>query len=184
MSAHVELRRILGHFATGVTVVTTRDVAHNPLGCTANAFTTLSLVPPLILVCISQQSQTHGALQVDPAIFAVNILTRRQEDLSRHFASKRPDKFRTVAHHDGITGVPLLEGVLAFLECRVVDRLARGDHTVLFGQILHLGAAAEGDPLLFYRGAYTAMEGCQRSLAPREQELEHRERLVVSSHPW
>jgi flavin reductase (DIM6/NTAB) family NADH-FMN oxidoreductase RutF len=171
MSAHAELRHILGHFATGVTVVTTRDAARNPLGCTANAFTALSLEPPLILVCISQQSQTYGALQLDPAGFAVNILTRRQEDLSRLFASKQKDKFRTVPHHDGITGVPLLEGVLAFLECRVVERLARGDHTVLFGQILHLGAATEGEPLLFYRGAYTAMERCQSSLAPNALPL-------------
>ena len=151
-----EFRHILGHFATGVTVITTIDTAGVPRGFTANAFTSLSLDPPLVVVCVAKRSQTYPALQTDGAIFAVNILSRDQESLSRHFASKQPDKFALVDYSLGPLGAPILQGVLAFLECRVVERFHGGDHTILVGEVHNVGTLAGDDPLLFYRGAYTS----------------------------
>src|SRR4051794_31592430 len=101
MVTKAELRHILGHFATGVTVITTRDADGIPRGFTANAFTSLSLDPPLVVVCVATTSQTYPALQANGAVFAVNILSRDQESISHHFASKHPDKFAAVAHTNG-----------------------------------------------------------------------------------
>jgi 3-hydroxy-9,10-secoandrosta-1,3,5(10)-triene-9,17-dione monooxygenase reductase component len=180
-----EFRHILGHFATGVTVITTRDADGIPRGFIANAFTSLSLDPPLVVVCVDKRSQTYPALQADGAVFAVNILSRDQESISRHFASKHPDKFALVDYASSQRGVPILHDVLAFLECRVVERFDGGDHTILVGAVHNLGALAGADPLLFYRGVYTSttINPCPpaRSEAGREEDRAGRVLQVASA---
>ncbi len=147
-----ELRRVMGFFATGVTVITTRDLDGRPYGLTANAVCSVSLDPPLLLVCVDKGAESHPAF-VRSRLFAINILGLGHEDLSRRFAVSGGDKFVDVPFRSGITGLPLLEGVLAAVECRVVDVYEAGDHTIFIGEVEGL-EAAEGDPLLFFRGKY------------------------------
>lgn len=147
-----ELRRVMGHFATGVTVITTRDVDGKPYGLTANAVCSVSLTPPLLLVCVDKSAESHPALQRS-RLFAVNVLALDHEDLSRRFAVSGGDKFVDVPHHAGITGAPLLDGVLATAECRVAAVHDGGDHTIYVGEVEHVDAS-DGDPLLFFRGKY------------------------------
>jgi len=147
-----ELRRVMGHFATGVTVITTRDRNGKPYGLTANAVCSVSLAPPLLLVCVDKSAESHPAF-VQSRLFAINILGDEHEALSRRFAVSGGDKFVDVPFRSGVTGLPLLEGVLAVVECRVVDVHEAGDHTIFIGEVEGL-ESAEGDPLLFFRGKY------------------------------
>ena len=147
-----EFRRVLGHFATGVTIVTTRDVDGRPTGLTVSAFCSVSLDPPQILVCVDHKSQSYPSLR-DGGHFAVNFLGDGHEDISRRFATTRLDKFDGVAHRLSGHGVPLLDGALAQLECRVVSRHVEGDHTILVGLVEDARNGA-GEPLLYYRGKY------------------------------
>lgn len=150
-----ELRRVMGHFATGVAVITTRDLDGKPYGLTANALCSVSLDPPLLLVCVDKRAESHPAFGRSGA-FAINILAREHEDLSRRFAVSGGDKFVDVAHSSGVTGVPLLEGALGAVECRVVAEHDAGDHTIFIGKVEEL-VASEGDPLLFFRGKYRSL---------------------------
>jgi len=149
---HTELRRVMGHFATGVTVITTRDVDGKPYGLTANALCSVSLAPPLLLVCIDKRAESHPAFERS-GLFAINILGLGHEDLSRRFAVSGGDKFVDVSYRSGTTGVPVLEGVLGVVECRVVAGHDAGDHTIYVGEVQHM-EASRGDPLLFFRGKY------------------------------
>jgi len=156
-----DFRRVVGSFATGVTVITTRDPEGRPKGFTANAFTSLSLDPPLVIVCVDKSSETYPALaREDGAVFAVNILADHQEELSRRFASKGGDKFGGVEFHEERTGAPILDGVLAHVECEVAQLFDGGDHTIVVGEVQNLGVNPEeadgptARPLLFYRGKY------------------------------
>ena len=149
---HVELRRVMGHFATGVTVITTRDGDGKPYGLTANALCSVSLAPPLLLVCIDKRAESHQAFERS-GLFAINILGLGHEDLSRRFAVSGGDKFVDVSYRSGTTGVPVLEGVLGVVECRVVAGHDAGDHTIYVGEVQHM-EASRGDPLLFFRGKY------------------------------
>jgi flavin reductase (DIM6/NTAB) family NADH-FMN oxidoreductase RutF len=152
-----EFRRVLGHFATGVTIVTTCDSEARPTGLTASAFTSVSLDPPLILVCVDHKSQSYPAL-LEGGRFAVNILRREHEHLSRHFATSRLDKFEQVPHRMSDLGLPLLEDVLAHLECRTVNAHREGDHTIFVG-LVERATLGEGQPLLYYRGQYERLSG-------------------------
>ena len=129
-----EFRTALRSFATGVTVVTTRDREGRPSGLTASAFTSVSLDPPLVLVCVDHAATAHPDFR-ERGWFAVNILRREQEALSRRFAASGGDKFGGVACHEGRTGLPLLDGALATLECRIVEAHEAGDHTIFIGQV-------------------------------------------------
>src|SRR5205823_3764333 len=129
----------------------------------ASAFASLSLDPPLVLVCVGRQSHSYPALIRDGAVFAVNILAQQQEDISRLFASKRPDKFADLAYADGQLGVPVLQNTLSYLECRVLERHIGGDHTILVASVEYLGTMGEGQPLLHYRGQYAALAPVGRS---------------------
>ena len=149
---HTELRRVMGHFATGVTVITTRDVDGKPYGLTANALCSVSLAPPLLLVCIDKRAESYPAFERS-GLFAINILGLGHEDLSRRFAVSGGDKFVDVSYRSGTTGVPVLEGVLGVVECRVVAGHDAGDHTIYVGEVQHM-EASQGDPLLFFRGKY------------------------------
>ena len=151
-----QLRKILGHFATGVTVVTTRLASGQPWGFTVNAFTSVSLSPPLILVCVGHGGESFQVMS-EAEYFAVNFLAEDQEELSRVFASRSQDRFERVPHGDSTHGAPLLHGCLGFLECRKTASHAHGDHTILIGEVL-AGEARGGSPLLFYRSSYGRME--------------------------
>lgn len=145
-------KRVLGSFASGVTVVTTRDAAGRPKGMTVSAFCSVSLEPPLILVCIDHKAECHPDLEATER-FAVNILGRDQADLSRRFAAKDVDRFQGVGVRAGGDGMPFLEDAIGVLECRVVARHAAGDHTIFVGRVeaAHVGPDA---PLLHFRGKY------------------------------
>ena len=145
-------RSALGHFPSGVTVVT---MAHQGVkgGLTVSAFSSLSLNPPYILVCIDKRSQTLALLR-DSGAFAVNILSSTQQDVSNHFASKLDDKVSGVAHHDGTLHCPILEGTLAHLECRLVQEVDAGDHFIYIGEVEDASVDPVKSPLLYYHGTY------------------------------
>jgi flavin reductase (DIM6/NTAB) family NADH-FMN oxidoreductase RutF len=147
-----EFRRVLGHFATGVTILTTTDAESRPTGLTVSAFCSVSLDPPQILVCVDHKSQSYPALR-DGACFAVNILACEHEHVSRRFATTRLDKFDGVPWTPGRLGVPLIDGALAHLECRTMSRHIEGDHTILVGRVEEARNGA-GEPLLYFRGKY------------------------------
>jgi flavin reductase (DIM6/NTAB) family NADH-FMN oxidoreductase RutF len=150
-----EFRRVLGHFAAGVTVITTCDGNDRPTGLTASAFTSVSLEPPLVLVCIDHKSNSYPAL-LESGRFAVNILRTEQESISRRFASTAADKFESVSFRRSSLGLPLIDGALASLECVTVTTHEAGDHTIFVGRVEQAGVA-NGDPLLYYRGRYNRL---------------------------
>ena len=142
----------MGHFATGVTVITTKDGAGTPSGLTANAFTSLSLNPPLVVICVDKTVQCYACFEESKA-FVVNILNEDQEDLSRRFATKGIEKFEGLSWSLGELGIPLLDGAVGYIECRVAGSYEGGDHTIYLGEIVT--ATANGDrPLLFFKGKY------------------------------
>jgi flavin reductase (DIM6/NTAB) family NADH-FMN oxidoreductase RutF len=151
-----EFRTALRHLAAGVTVVTTRDDDGRPSGLTAIAFTSVSLDPPLVLVCVDRAATAHPALRAHGR-FAVNLLRRDQEAVSRQFAESGGDKFRDVPCHEGRTGLPLLDGALATLECRVVEAHEAGDHTIFIGHV-EAAAVGGGQPLVYFHGGYRSLE--------------------------
>ena len=149
-------RSVLGRFASGITVVTTHDNAGRDHGMTASAFSSLSLEPPLILVCIANDA-TMAPVFAKAETFAVNILSEAQEPLSRRFAGKLDDRFVGVGYARGQLGDVLLEDVLAWMQCRVVARYPAGDHVILVGQV-EFADARDARPLLYYRGGYAQLE--------------------------
>lgn len=151
-----ELRRAAGHFATGVTVVTTRDGKGEFYGLTMNAITALSLEPPLFLICVDNTSDTLPALS-ESGVFAINVLAHDQEVISRVFATKDKDKFVGIGHHVGETGAPLIDDTLAAIECQVTETYPGGDHVVVLGQVERIEVNDKGEPLLFYRGRYAEL---------------------------
>jgi len=152
----LEFRRALGQFATGVTVVTTRDAVGRPQGLTLNSFCSVSLEPPLVLICIDQRSEVNAALAASRA-FSVSVLTEEQEDLSRRFASGGPLKFQGLELPVGESGLPLVPGALAHLECRLAASHPAGDHTLYIGEVERL-SARPGRPLLYHGSAYRRLE--------------------------
>ena len=153
-----DLRNAMGHFATGVTVVTSVDAAGEPTGTTANAVSSLSLDPPLLLVCFDRSSLTLEAVRQHGA-FAINVLAAPQQHLSRNFARRGlAAVWDEVAHRPGPHGCPRLEGVLAGLECTVEHYLPGGDHEIVVGRVRHVETSEDdAAPLVFWRGAYTSL---------------------------
>jgi flavin reductase (DIM6/NTAB) family NADH-FMN oxidoreductase RutF len=149
-------RQVLSHFAAGVTVVTTVDQQGQPHGLTATAFTSVSLEPPLALVCIDKQAETYAHF-APAGIFAVNFLALDQRDVSQRFAKHGGDKFSATAWRRGELGAPILDGTIGHVECRIVHDYHGGDHTIYVGQI-ESAATAEGQPLLHFRHAYRRVE--------------------------
>jgi len=146
-----EFRRVLGHFASGVTIVTTHSHGSN-YGITVSSFTSLSLAPRLVLICIDHQVVSLQAIR-SAGFFAVNVLGEDGEHLSRRFSSHEVDKFSGVAFRIGLTGAPLLDDALAILECAVVQEVEGGDHTIFMGEVRAMATGA-GKPLLYYRSGY------------------------------
>jgi flavin reductase (DIM6/NTAB) family NADH-FMN oxidoreductase RutF len=155
-----ELRDAMGHFATGVTVITSVDADGEPVGTTANAVTSLSLEPPLVLVCFDLKSATLTAIRSHGA-FAVNVLGQRQHTLSTNFAKRGlAAVWDGVTHHRGPTGSPRLADVIAVIECTVEHELPGGDHEIVIGRVRHVETNGEGaTPLLFWRGQYASIDG-------------------------
>ncbi|WP_051233835.1 flavin reductase family protein [Halomonas halocynthiae] len=146
------LRQTLGHFATGVTVITTVGESGQPSGITANSFSSLSLEPPLILWSLGVQSPSLDAF-VEGGHFAVNILGAHQEALALQFARPAKDKFANITVQTSADGVPLLTDSLARLECRVEFTRLAGDHLLIVGRVLRF-TSQPGEPLLFYQGGF------------------------------
>jgi flavin reductase (DIM6/NTAB) family NADH-FMN oxidoreductase RutF len=145
-------RHIMGCFATGVTVVTTR-AGEQLSGLTANAVASLSLNPPLVLVSVDRNAHSH-ALMVEGRCFAMNILSIDQEHLSRRFSTPGPKDFSDLAWNAVETGAPVLDGVLSYVDCRVVEIVPGGDHDIFVGEIVAGNVQLEGEPLIYFRGRY------------------------------
>ena len=147
-----EFRRALGHFASGVSVVTTRDASGRQHGITVSAFCSVSLEPPLISVCIEKNTGSHRAFLESDA-FVVNILKSNQQHISERFASRVADKFEGVGYSAGIEDLAVLDGALANLECVLKHCFDAGDHTIFVGQI-EKSHICEGEPLVYFQGNY------------------------------
>ena len=144
-------KQAMSHFASGVTVVTTEHEGR-PYGMTVASFASLSLNPPLVLVCIEKNVKSHDAIAAARA-FGVSILEESQADISGRFASKSEDKFNGVAVRRGSAGVPLIEGALCQIECRVTQQVPGGDHSIFIGEVVD-AQTGEGKPLVYYRSGY------------------------------
>jgi flavin reductase (DIM6/NTAB) family NADH-FMN oxidoreductase RutF len=147
-----ELRRVMGHFATGVTVITTKDKDGAPQGLTANAFMSLSLNPPLVIISVDKNATCYACFQVGNG-YTVNFLAEDQEEISKRFATKGVDKFVDMKWQAGSNGAAVIDGALGSVECKITQCYDGGDHTIVVGEILNV--AATGDrPLLFFKGKY------------------------------
>jgi flavin reductase (DIM6/NTAB) family NADH-FMN oxidoreductase RutF len=157
-----EFRHAIGHFATGVTVVTSIARDGQPVGTTASAVSSLSLDPPLILVCFDRASATLEAI-IGHGAFAVNVLAARQQYLSANFARRGlAAAWDGVRHRRGPTGSPRLDGALASLECTLEHRLDGGDHEIVVGRVREVETSGtETAPLVFWRGSYASLGQAQ-----------------------
>ena len=154
-----ELRRVFGCFATGVTIVTCRtpEFAH---GITVNSFTSVSLDPPLVLICVDRRTIAYELLPKAGA-FAINILAENQRWISDFFAKRLAidpaDEFATIPHHSGNGGAPLIDGAIAYIECRLASTIPAGDHDIFISDVLSADIQSDDPPLLFHRGRYPMM---------------------------
>ena len=148
-------RQIMGRFATGVTVMTTRYGDGEITGMTANAVMSLSLDPPLVVVSVDKNAQIYECLK-DGQIYAINILTRDQKDISTLFATTGPKDFSGLRWKVSETGAPILNDTLGYVDCKLTDVLAAGDHDLFVGEVV-AGELGEGAPLLFYSGKYRSL---------------------------
>jgi flavin reductase (DIM6/NTAB) family NADH-FMN oxidoreductase RutF len=149
----VTFRHALARFPSGVTVVTVRGDDGRDYGMTVSAFASVSLAPPLVLVCIGDDATIAGAV-ARAGHFAVSVLAEDQEPLARRFADPDGDRFAGTAVTRGVTGLALLDGAVAQLECAIVARHRGGDHTIVVGEVLWAMAAEDGRPLIHQRGEY------------------------------
>jgi flavin reductase (DIM6/NTAB) family NADH-FMN oxidoreductase RutF len=149
-----DFKHAMSHFASGVTIVTTEHDG-KPYGMTVSSFASLSLHPPLVLVCVEKSLKTHDAI-ASAGRFGVSILGDDQADLSNRFASRMEDKFAGIDIARGEIGVPLIVNALSSLECHLHAQLAGGDHTIFVGEVASI-RTREGAPLLYFRAAYRDM---------------------------
>ena len=152
----IALRRAFGTFVTGVTVITTVDADGKPRGMTANSFSSVSLDPPLLLVCVNKGALSYPAFCGSDR-FAVNMLRDSQIDVSNLFASKAPDKFASVSYDVVHTGAPVLTDCLSWFDCTTYERVDAGDHTILVGRVQAFGTSPSA-PLGFCRGRYAQVK--------------------------
>lgn len=150
-------RSVLGRFASSITVVTTRDADGRDAGLTVSAFSSVSLHPPLIQVCVDQTASVYPVIAASKH-FGVSILAAEQEALSRRFSTvESMHRFEGIGFSRGESGVVLLEDALAHLECRMYASHAAGDHTIFVGEV-ERATARSARPLLYYRGGYAQLE--------------------------
>ena len=147
-----EFRRACGRFATGITVATVLDGEGTPHGLTVSSFTSVSLDPPLILICLGHAVTMIGAFRT-ASHFGINILSAEQRELSDRFARKGCDRFDALPWERGTMGVPLLPGAIAQIECATHQRIASGDHDIFVGRMVR-ARVLDGDPLLYYASGY------------------------------
>jgi flavin reductase (DIM6/NTAB) family NADH-FMN oxidoreductase RutF len=150
-----QFRQLLGRFATGVTILTTKTAEGQPLGMTANSLSSVSLHPPLISVCVDREAEMHDVILQAPE-FVVNVLASPQEVLARRFSDKHEDRFDGIGYHLSPEGLILLDGALAHVVCERGATYPAGDHTIVLGRVVG-GATNDGRPLLYYRGGYAAL---------------------------
>jgi len=150
------MRTVLGHFATGVAIITAVD-GGEPVGMACNSFTSVSLEPQLVMFCAAKSSSTWPRIQAAHK-WAANILAEDGEQVCRLFAEKGADRFAKIAYGTGRSGAPILDDAIAYVDCETVAEHDAGDHLLVVGKVLELGYAAEGKPLLFYRGGYGRFE--------------------------
>jgi flavin reductase (DIM6/NTAB) family NADH-FMN oxidoreductase RutF len=151
-----EFRNVLGRFASGVTVVTALTEDGKDQGMTVSSFCSVSLVPPLVLICIERDASAHGALTTSDE-FVVNVLSADQEQVARRFAIEGIDRFEGVAFTRAHNRIPVLDNVIAVIECLRTALYAGGDHTIILGQV-EAARVENGKPLLYYRGGYGQLE--------------------------
>ena len=157
----IQFRHLMGHFPTGVTIVTTAADGKKH-GMTANSVTSVSLDPVMILVCLTREARTRAAIE-QARRFAVNILGEHQEEISRRFAKPGTDHFEGLEAVEGPGGIPLIPGCLAYLACSVHDVVVAGDHDVVLGTVEHCEVSPNGgSPLLFFQGGYQRLPGPSR----------------------
>jgi 3-hydroxy-9,10-secoandrosta-1,3,5(10)-triene-9,17-dione monooxygenase reductase component len=149
-------RHVLGHFCTGVTVITTAEDGR-PAGFACQAFAALSLAPPLVLFCPASSSTTWPVI-ARAGYFCVNVLAAGQQELARRFGASGADKFAGVSWSTSPSGAPVLAGALTWVDCALEAVHEAGDHYVVTGRVTWLGPCAPGRPLLFYRGRYAATD--------------------------
>jgi 3-hydroxy-9,10-secoandrosta-1,3,5(10)-triene-9,17-dione monooxygenase reductase component len=149
-------RQVLGHFPTGVTIVTAAP-DHKPVGLAVGSFTSLSLDPPLVAFCPANTSTSWPHIK-EAGTFCVNVLAADQEGLCRHFAGKGDDKFAGIGWKTSPLGSPILDGVLAWIDCTIDSVHPGGDHVIVVGRVHDLEVAHGGGPLVFFRGGYGRFE--------------------------
>jgi flavin reductase (DIM6/NTAB) family NADH-FMN oxidoreductase RutF len=150
-----EFRRASGRFATGVTIASVLDPQGVPHGLTVSSFTSVSLDPPLILICLGHEVTIIDVFRASH-YFGINVLAGNQRELSERFARKNEDRFNGLEWQRGETGVPLLSGVLAAIECSVDQRITAGDHDIFVGEMVN-ARVAEGEPLIHFASRYRAL---------------------------
>src|SRR5262245_37737278 len=147
-----QFRMVMGNFATGITVVTTRDTKGNPYGLTVNSFTSVSLNPLLVLVCLDNRLSGLQAFR-DSKHFGISILSEHQEDMSRLFAKKDTERPSNI-FFEGKLGIPLLQNSIAVMECKTIEVYAGGDHQIFLGHVENAEVLQLDHPLLYFRGKY------------------------------
>jgi flavin-dependent trigonelline monooxygenase, reductase component len=150
-----DFRRACGRFATGVTVASVMDSRDIPHGLTVSSFASVSLDPPLILICLGHQVTVIEAFRA-ASHFGISVLGEEQRDISEHFARKGHDRFGGVSWHRGMYGAPLIDGVLAAMECELHQRIASGDHDIFVGRMLR-AQVREGAPLIHFASRYRGL---------------------------
>lgn len=172
-----ELRRAAGQFATGVTIITSVDGSGSPVGCTVSSFCSLSLDPPLVLVCIGKDRAVHPVLTSGPG-FVVNILSATQERIARLFANPTGERFGQLQTQPGLHGIPMIPECLAYVHCDLENDIEAGDHSIVVGRARRIDMGG-GQPLLYSQGAFIELpdQDWERSLAMANHEW-------LLSSPW
>lgn len=167
-----EFRHVVGHLTSGVSVITTSSGGRRS-GMTASSVTSLSMNPPMMLVCIHQDAPTAKVVS-ESGRFAINVLSEEGADLAQQFATPSDDKFRGVSVREGRAKLPLLEEALAHLECEVIEEVVGGSHLIFLGRVVSAVAAGEGEPLAYYRGSFGRFE-----FAANDEAYRHLRSLIV-----
>ncbi|WP_420885639.1 flavin reductase family protein [Candidatus Vallotia lariciata] len=163
-----EYRRALSAFFTGVTVLTTLQLDGTPRGLTANSFTSVSLNPPLVLICIAKQASSYTVF-ANAGHFAVSILAQEQESIAKLFASKAVDKFSQTKWYPCCSGSPVIWGAAASFDCQMYKFIDAGDHGVLIGRVLDFSHAEEVPSLGYYRGSYMSFSLTQNAIGTSKE---------------
>ncbi len=150
-------RNIMGHFTTGVSIVTTLAKNGAPIGMTVNSFTSVSLNPPLVLVCLNNSAGTiHQFLETE--FFAISVLSESQSEISKLFAKRHSDRFIGTQWHKGENNMPLINGAIAHFECKRTQIHDGGDHTILLGEVTRAQLISDEAPLIYYGGEYRELK--------------------------